>query len=316
MENRIEGLRWRPMWVSHLGCVKGCLEYLRIDVSDGWLYGGTGHAFIINIHEAVCASGPTNWNTEMLHKLGRNLGYYVYGVSAWKLDDDFAEKQKRAWEMVKTAIDKKLPCYGWELDMPEYYVVYGYDDTGYYISGPGCDEGKGPIPWERVGISEIGILEMFCIKPGQAADDVKTVKDAFKFVLEHSRSPSKWIPPGYKAGLAGFDNWISALKTGKADEFGMAYNAAVWGECRRLAVEFLKEAKERIGRAGKLFDEAMKHYEVVAQNLKKVVELFPFPPKGGEVDNTRYKDALEHLMKAKDAEKYGLKSLEEILRAI
>ena len=44
------------------------------------------------------------------------------------------------------------------------------------------------------------------------------------------------ISPKYKAGLAGFDNWIHALDTGKADGFGMAYNAAVWSECHNFAV--------------------------------------------------------------------------------
>ena len=46
---KLEHLRWKPHWVTHLGCIKGCLNYLGIEVSDAWLYGGTGHAFVINI---------------------------------------------------------------------------------------------------------------------------------------------------------------------------------------------------------------------------------------------------------------------------
>jgi hypothetical protein len=33
MKKEIEGLRWVPRWVSHLGCVKGCLDYLGVGVS-------------------------------------------------------------------------------------------------------------------------------------------------------------------------------------------------------------------------------------------------------------------------------------------
>ena len=40
MVKMLEGLKWSPKWVSHLGCIKGCLEYLKIDLSDTWLYGG------------------------------------------------------------------------------------------------------------------------------------------------------------------------------------------------------------------------------------------------------------------------------------
>jgi len=53
MEKKLENLRWRPRWISHLGCIKGCLEYLGVDVSDAWLFGATGHAFVINLHDVV-----------------------------------------------------------------------------------------------------------------------------------------------------------------------------------------------------------------------------------------------------------------------
>ena len=315
MGNKIENLRWKPMWVSHLGCIKGCLEYLDLDVSDAWLFGATGHAFIINIHDVVCPSGPTAWNTEMLFKLGKNIGYIIEGVFSRKSDINFAEKQKLAWQKTKEAIDEGLPCYGWELDIPEFYVVYGYDNKGYYFSGPGCDSGKGPKPWKELGDTKIGVLEMYSVKPWQAVDDIRIIKEAFGFVLEHSKSPEKWIFPKYKAGLAGFDNWTHALETGIADGFGMAYNAAVWSECRIFAVKFLKEAKEHTGgKLSSLFDEAAEHYEVVAQNLKNISEIFPFPPKGGEIkDTARCTTALGHLMSAKKAEQSGLRALEKML---
>ena len=53
MEKKIENLRWQPKWISHLGCVKGCLDHLGVGVSDAWLFGATGHAFVINIHPEI-----------------------------------------------------------------------------------------------------------------------------------------------------------------------------------------------------------------------------------------------------------------------
>lgn len=35
--------------------------------------------------------------------------------------------------MKQKKIDEGLTCYGWELDIPEFYVVYGYDNKGYYF---------------------------------------------------------------------------------------------------------------------------------------------------------------------------------------
>lgn len=317
---KLENLRWVPRWVSHLGCVKGCLDYLGLDVSDAWLFGATGHAFVINVHEVVCPSGPTAWNMEMLLKLGKNIGYETDDVFGMKSADDFAEKQKLAWEHAKAAIDQGLPCYGWELDIPEYYVVYGYDAAaGYYFSGPGCDEGRGPKPWQELGESEIGVIEMYSVKPGQAADDVQTVKDALAFALEHATSPTKWIFPKYKAGLDGYDAWIRALESGTADGFGMGYNAAVWAECRGYAVLFLKEAQERLDRrAAALFDRALDEYQVVFENLQTVAEAFPFHGMEPEhiKDPARIRTAIEALQAARNAESDGLESLRGIVNEL
>nr|MDO8133675.1 hypothetical protein [Candidatus Njordarchaeum guaymaensis] len=315
---KLESLKWNSKWVTHLGCIKGCLKYLNMNVSDAWLYGATGHAFIINIHEVVCPSGPTAWRTEMLFKLGRNVGYNIEGVISHKSADDFAEKQRLAHQKVMKAIDEGLPCYGWELDIPEYYVVHGYDEEGYYYRDLDNSE-KGPKPWKKLGDTGIGVLEMYVIKPGKAAEDHATVRESFRFVLEHSQSPSKWIYPKYRAGLAGFDAWIGALETGKADEFGNAYNAAVWNECRHFVPVFLREAKERLNaELDSLFDEAIVHYEEVARNLKEMTKVFPFTgpnTKGEEVrDTQRVKEGLSLLKTAKEEEASGLRTLEELLK--
>jgi hypothetical protein len=316
---KLENLRWVPRWVSHLGCIKGCMDYLGLDVSAAWLFGATGHAFVINVHEAVCPSGPTAWNTEMLFKLGKSIGYEIDGVFGMKSADDFAEKQKLAWEHVKAAIDQGLPCYGWELDIPEYYVVYGYDDAGYYFAGPCLDEGRGPKSWQELGDTEIGVIEMYSVKPGQAADDIQTVKEALTFALEHATSPSKWVFPKYKAGLDGYDTWIRALEGGQAHAHGMAYNAAVWRECRGYAVLFLQEAKERLGeQAVTLFDEALDRYQVVQANLVTVADVFPFQGMEPEhiKDEARIRTALEALRTARDAEADGLEALRRIVNEL
>jgi hypothetical protein len=317
----LENCQWAPRWVAHLGCVKGCLNSLGIEVSDAWLYGGTGHAFVINLHEEVCPSGPTAWDTGKLFELGANLGYKVDGVFGLKDQEDFPQRQRCAWEHARQAIDQGLPCYGWELEIPEYYVVYGYGDVGYYFSGPGCDAGKGPKPWSELGDTGIGVLEMYSVRPGEAADDTTTVRQALAFALEHATSPTKWIHEHYKAGPEGFDNWIRALEGGKASDMGMRYNTGVWLECRRNAVGFLKEAKARLtGRAEDLFDEAAAHYQVVTDHLGEVYEIYPWSDTADDekvlpIDENS-EAAVSALRAAKEAEVAGLAALAMIVGAL
>ena len=320
MDKRLDGLRWKPRWVSHLGCVKGCLEYLGLDISWPWLYGGTGHAFVINMHEVVCPSGPTAWNYEMLFRLGLNLGYKVSCVFGSKHDPkDFASKQTKGWIHVCNSLEADIPCYGWELKMPEFYVIYGVDDDGYYYSGPGCEDGEGPKPWSDLGDSMIGILEVFSVERIAPVADEKTVKDALDFAVEHSRNPKKWILADYSSGHKAFYVWANALDQGTASRFGQGYNAAVWAECRSCAVDFLMEAKQRLpGRADSLFDEAAAHYAVVRDRLKAVSELYPFavPDPASEDERLQSPEAARLVREAGSAEQKGLEALAELVKAI
>ncbi len=326
----LENCRWVPRWVSHMGCLKGCLNFLGIDISDPWLYGGTGHAFVINLHEEVCPSGPTAWDCGKLFELGSNLGYRVGGVFGRKDQDDLTQLQIRAFKHVQQAIDQGYPCYGWELEIPEFYVVYGYERStgdsetshdiqgGYYYAGPGCEEGKGPKAWQELGDTGIGVLEVYSVAPGEIADDATTVKAALSFALEHAATPKESI---YASGLKGYDNWTAALRKGRAGDMGMRYNTAVWLECRLNAAGFVEEAKARLpGRADAAFDDARSAYQAVAENLSHVAALYPWSSEAVAEDllpvGETSEAAVAALEAAKEAEACGLQALEEIARAL
>jgi len=320
MKKQLEGLRSKPVWVTHLGCIKGCLEYLGSDITMPWLYGGTGHAFIINMHEEVCPSGPTAWNSDkLLLPLGLNVGFNVEGVSAARNSPDFAEKQEAAWNTVRGWIDAGIPCYGWELDIPEYYTVHGYDETGYYYWDMVANGPAGPKPWQELGDTGIGFLLLCKLEICQPAPDEKVVKDAFAAVLDHARTEEGWSHPKYRTGLRAFELWTDALEDGTASRFGQRFNAVVWAECRAQAVGFLKEAKQRLGgKADSLFDEAMQQYSLVHAKLEAVSELHPFPPPTEDTEDERLRspEAAQLIREARAAEEKGLEALQRIADAL
>jgi len=313
----LENLKWSPLWTSHIGCLKGCLDYLKMNISEAWLYGATGHAFILNIHEIICPSGPTAWQGDILFKLSKNIGFIVEGIDGWKGEDNFNEKQRAAWDNTRKAIDDGFPCYGWEFDVPEFYVIFGYDDQGYYYSGPGADDCKGPFPWEKLGTSEIGVLAMYRVSPKDGADDRTTVHNALTFAVKFAEDPGNWVYEKYRSGKMGYDLWVEALENNQAHDFGMAYNSAVWSECRHYAVKFLIEAKERLdNKLHGLFDEAIDNYGRVGKSLHSVSALFPFPPHDELQDADRRSSAVENLIEARQYELKAIKTLKRIVENI
>ncbi len=318
MIKQLDGLTWHPAWTSHMGCVKGCLDYVGAGMSFAWLFGGTGHAFIINISDVLCPSGPTALNTEMFLRLAPNVGCRIGGVVAMKRDSDFAAKQQAAWSYVKRCLDDGIPCYGWELDVPEYYTIHGYDEVGYYFSGPLHDGGAGPKPWQELGTTEIGCLEVYSVQSVSSAPAEEVVKATFCLALKHAEGPREFVFPQYSSGPRAFETWASAVERGRALRFGHSYNAEVWAECRREAVAFLNEAKTRLAENGcALLEEAAAHYSVVASKLKAVRDLHPFQGPGESREQSVQDLHVAALLReAGAAESKGLESLKKVLEAL
>lgn len=317
----LRNLRWRPRWVSRMGCIRGCLDYLGVGLSDPWLYGGTAHAFVINVHETVCPSGPTAWRTDALARLGENLGYRSETVFGSAAEGDLDTARRTAWDRARAAIDAGHPCYGWELLAPEFYVVYGYDESGYYYAGLDCETGAGPLPWRRLGETPIGMVELVCVHPGEAAPPERTVHDALAYAVAHAQNPEDVVLPGYRSGPQAFSTWIRALENGTASDMGTRYNAGVWFECRRNAVAFLTEARERLpGASPSLFEQALRHYDAVAANLSSVAHVYPwhaYVEDGTTLPvDERSRSAADSLRKARRAETDGLATLERIVAAL
>ena len=317
MIKELENLRGKNKWTTHLGCLGGCLDYLKRGVSDAWLFGATGHAFILNIPDGVQASGPTAWDTQKMLSLVSNLGGKIKTISQWKHQTkDFAKVQEEAWNLVRQSIDAGNPCYSFGFVIHDYFVIYGYDDTGYYYSGPGCDRDTGSVPWQELGDNDVPWIDLHAVSPVPVADDTKTVKDALEFALEFSKYPNKWLWESCKSGLVGYDSWIQSLADGKANTYGVSYNTVVWLECRELGVQFLREASRRLGGAAvKPLEEAAEHYETVSRQLRALTKLYPMP--GGLVEDKELrKKAVTLLRNARDAEAYGLASLEKVVSAL
>jgi hypothetical protein len=316
----LEGLKWQQRYVSRLGCIKGCLDYLGVDVAMPWLYGGTGHAFVINVVENAHVSGPFAWDWSMIHDLGPNLGYRVTGFFARKRDagDSYGQKQREAWDFVRASVDRGLPCYGWELHpwIPDYYVITGYDGEGYHYSGW---RSGGPLPWQKLGEGDVQQVEVYRIEPCQPAPDGKAVADALATVLERAKRPDGWtLDPGSTSGPAAFDRWAAVVEEGAALRDDHAYNAATWHECRQMAVEFLKEARNRLaGRCDDAFDEAGAHYTVVRDRLKAVADLHPMPTSGWDTETKVQSPEVAALLReAGAAERKGLECLKRIAAAL
>ncbi len=311
----LPGLKLYTGAPSLISCIKSSLHYIGICVSLGWI--SAPYAFMLNINDSVSSKGTEFWNDRgcFLSHVG-NCGGIIETQTGWKGEKDISEKRNTAWTSIRNAINKGLPCYVWELDKPQYYLIAGYDDIGYYYFDIDSGNIAGPFPYEDLGNSEWGILEIHIIHPGSISDNLKSLKDIFEYAITVG-NPELYPPnDGYTMGIEAYSVWWNAIANNTADYYGCAYNAAFWSHCKSMAVSFLLEAKLRIGIMEELFDEAIRCYQSCARSLKKLTEVYPLMNGASDITKKHKDEAIHLLQISYRQEQSGLNNIKNILDEI
>ena len=303
---------------SNVACMKSCFEYLGYRYSDAFLYGGLGYAFLMHVNQRLDPIQLGIWNDGIIYRNANNLGADIKTIAGHKSSPGFKEKQEQAWDQIRAAIDKNCPSFGFNLFYPSNYVIYGYDERGYYFKGPDRPDGIGPREWHRVGLDNIGWLEFHIFCPTSPKNHLEIARKAMEFAIKQADSPAEWVNRGNKMGPAGYDLWISAISEKTGSGYGMAHYADVWLNMRAYAVSFLKEVQQQDPAKELVSDLLISHYENVHLQLKELAGLFP-----KSIDNqalsTNFMDeqinrkAIHHLSEARRFEVLALKEMRQVI---
>lgn len=270
----LPGIKYYPCTPALVGCIKSSLGYLGIHVSTGWI--SAPYAFMLNINDEVSYMGPENWSDNgCFDELIRNCGGVLKNYKAYKTDHRIADKRVEAWDMIRNAIDKGLPCYAWEMDKPLYYLIAGYDRTGYYYIDHETMGIEGPKPYQELGDTQWGILEIHILRPGSISDNLKIIKDIFEYAINIGNPEFDRPNPGYTHGIQAYQTWWESIENGMADRYDIAYNASFWSQCKKMATLFLQEGKLRTGLMEGQFNQAIECYENAAKALSRLSQLYP-----------------------------------------
>lgn len=283
--------------------------------------GITGHAFRINIDpDHIDVAGPTMFPGGYL--IRRNLCNLGFISSLSDTEKPFTpEKVEKVLALIQQSIDKGIPAIVFDLFIPEFGLIYGYDDDKQLFHAKDVSK-EGTLSYSAF-VESRNMLWVTTISESLPHSKYEILRMALDMIVEHARG-REWqhiFEGDYMIGLAGYDAWISCMQRRKADPFGNAYNISVISDAREFAVQFLRElvirwngenVVERTVR--KMAAEAASHYSKSAAALVVMRELFPFP-NGGRPDEPAVADrAVELLQEAKEAELRGVEVLERLLK--
>ncbi|CAG9620259.1 hypothetical protein [Sutcliffiella rhizosphaerae] len=311
---------WVRTQTSAAAVIHGVIKYTdKKDLSLVDVIGLTGHAFRINIDPIeVNVAGPTAFpGGYLIRKNLTNLGFIS------NLADPEApvppDKLERTLQLIQDSIDRGIPAITFDLFIPEFGLIYGYDDDLQTFYAKDCSK-DGEVSYEDFANIN-GVLYTTTVGESLPHSKYEMLRMALDTILDHSygREWQHIFQDKYVIGLKAYDTWIDVLHRRQADPHGNAFNALVVSDAREFAVKFLHDLSKNwdgtniVERGVRKFSsEAEKHFSKVANALVELRELFPFPGGGDPLDSIRVEKGIELLTIAKNAEIDGIKTLETL----
>ena len=299
----LENIKQPPFNTSLMGVLRGIMNYYGIEMSDALAYGGSGHAFMINMHEVVCPSSPYVWKYDGFIKLLQNLGLKMTPLGFYSTENTEGDRSKIE-DILRQHLNDKDPCSLLNMDNQ---IIYGYDEERLLLTQPWGDcVDVTPATltfqtWKEFG-NEIHV-EFFSFQKVPIADNTRIVTDSLRYALDLFKNPGKYSYEKYTIGAGAYDVWIKAHEQTKAHAHGNWWNATVWSECRNMAAEYFAEVA---GKHDGIADEARDvsaRYKEIANLLKEVSD----KEKGAE-------KKIPLLKKAKEKELAVMEMIEQLLQ--
>ena len=266
---QIGNLAMKPFNTSLMGVIRGVADSYSLPISDAMLYGLSGHAFLINVHEQLCPSSPYIWNMTKFASLLENIGIKQTNLGFYSAQSS-QEKRKEVESSICKAIDAGMVCSMCNMDNQ---IISGYDEQGLLAIQPwgtcvDCTPARLSYGSWREFNGEIHV-NFYTYKKVVPIDRKTAILNSLDYAIDLHKKLSNLSPNAYGVGQDAYDNWINGVEK-SGSSHGNWWNGVVWSECRSMAAEYFAELGKEYPKSSKSASELKKKYAEIAENLKKI----------------------------------------------
>lgn len=243
---QLKNLKATPMMMNFVGALHGITRFFNYPYTQQWLMGGTGVAFLMNIHEDLCPSGPYCFNYDFIMQLGKNLGleFEELGFISGESPQDVRSQMEYK---IKQELNADHPLIIQNLDNQ---IITGYSKTAFLLD-PNYPDFATYFPKTLTfGSWQEFEQEMHCyilsVKKRPMESPRKTIHDALEFAADviAGNHPYHLDENSYTTGIAAYDVWLRFLQSNDGTDHGHWWNGSVWAECRHHAALFLRDLSQ------------------------------------------------------------------------
>lgn len=286
---------------SYYSSLATIIKYKYGKVDPVWLMGTSGMAFRIWVNKGLCPSAMSifDWS-QILPQAPAQYGMdYKYISRLWHENDVKDKRQIEAIKAIKEAINNNTPAIVWDIELPEWGLITGYDDEKSEFITLSCLQNRGTMKYELLGERAVKVLSVMIIGNKKHTIAEKEVIDSsLKTAVAHW-SKREWMErPEYEDAAEAYDYWADAIVTGTKEKTNYDF-AKYYADCYCSSKCYARDYLKRIAKGNKLLEKSSDHFAEAAEQLKRVSLAFvdkQIP------DKQVLKDVQKKILLAKDAE--------------
>jgi hypothetical protein len=276
-------------WTSLGGALEAALRFLGEPVTTPRVMGVSGLAFrlalLMQADEIAAPGGEAAIDFGRAAGLIRNLGRKLEVIRAHESQPDYRRRRDEAIKRVHKSIDRGVPAIVYDLHLPQFGLVKGYDDRAgvWYVSTVMSAQFSETVPLTRWPVPERpGVVLALLLGDRTRVDHHRAVLQALAFAVAYAQGGDPGDGSGALHGLAAYERWQGAFSRGEPISApGNASLVQTLQSARRDAAAFLR------GDAARLLPDAAGHlaraaaaYDAEALALSRMMTMFPFPGGG------------------------------------
>lgn len=356
-KNRVRGYPlYQGSWNSFISATSGVLEYLGVPDDYIYLSGRTGVCFITRITEDTFGYVAENiLGQQTWQEIYNGINSFGWRVNEWSQqtvtslgnpNDPDPRTAREMFEKIKEIIDREdKPVVLWGVPIPNFGIVYGYEEEEYLVSSYRRKEGRKEvlIPYNSLSqnISWTGgeYRFLYFTKNDEyisiPEEEKKAINRAIQMIKGIDILPETKIH-GFThiVGLNAYDEWSNhLLNVPKLSKVHVGYYGRYFHDAKSIAMEYL----ERIGRKytelnlpqGEPLLSASMNYRLIKNIFEEYLILFPYFrefikqkkesedwdhkskfTKNEDIPQTKRKKGSEFILKIKSLEQKALSDLE------
>lgn len=148
----------------------------------------SGFAFRMWVSADLCTSATSIWEFKRQKNWVENGGLICEFVGRfWNQEHKEEAKRLEAIEKIKASIDNGIPAISWDIGVPEWGLVIGYDDDAQLFDTLAINGKKETMPYPVLGKREIPILNVLTITGCSDKSKDEMLLDTMKLAVQHLR---------------------------------------------------------------------------------------------------------------------------------